>query len=458
MPTIDIRTPIRAIWEEFWHAGIHDTAVIMEQMLYLMFLRRLDDVQARSAALHDARGGPCWSPSPAHDQQMRWSSFKDLAGPEMFALFADHVFPRLRCLGGPGSAYAQIMKGARLEIPTAAALVRVVRLIEALPRPVDAERTCPAYDCLAAGLARLGHRRRYHTPRHIVRLMVDFVAPGPADIVCSPGGGACDFLVAASEYLLQRHPGLLDDLDDRNHFHHRMFHAHDADRALLRIGCMSMALHGVINPEIRYTSDVALETGRAEGRYTVLLAHPSTFHLPVTASPSSIAQAEIRMVARCLSLLKRGGRAAVVVPRHILTGKSASHLALRRSLMEEQRVDGVIGVPCGFSPACPAVSTAILLFTRTDCGGSGHVCFHGTPQHVLNVTRDWQDGGAGGPADAERMAGTPGHKWHLEDAGHLLTSGRHIGECHPTSCIRGASRRAISHDMAVAQDCVRLSS
>jgi type I restriction enzyme M protein len=457
VPTIDIRTPIRAVWAEFWHAGIHDTAVIMEQMLYLMFLRRLDEVQARSAALHDARAGPCWSPSREHDQQMRWSSFKDLAGPEMFALFADQVFPRLRCLGGPGSAYAQIMKGARFEIPSAAVLVRVVRLIEALPRPAEAERTCPAYDCLAAGRARLGRRQRYHTPRHIVRLMVDFVAPGPADIVCSPGGGACDFLVAASEYLLQRHPGLLDDLDARNHFHHRMFHAHDADRALLRIGCMSMALHGVINPDIRYTSNVVPDTECAEGRYTVLLAHPSTCHLPVTASPSSIVQAEIRMVARCLSLLKRGGRAAVVVPGHILTGTSAAHLALRRTLME-QRVDGVIGVTGSFLPACPAASTAILLFTRTDCGGSEYIRLHGAPRHVLDVMPDWQDGGAGGPSDAHRIAGTLVHKRHLEDAGHFLASGRHTGECHPASCIRGASRHAIPHDTAVAQDGVRVSS
>lgn len=162
MPHIDIRPPIRAIWEEFWHAGIHDTADIMEQMLYLLFLRRLDDVQARAAALHDGRSGPRWSPSRADDQRMRWSSFKDLGEPEMFALFADHVFPRLRCLGGPGAAYAQLMKGARLMIPTAAALARVVRMIEALPRPADAERTCPAYDYLAARLGRLGRRGRYH--------------------------------------------------------------------------------------------------------------------------------------------------------------------------------------------------------------------------------------------------------------------------------------------------------
>ena len=257
---------------------------------------------------------------------------------------------------------------------------------------------------------------------------------------------------------MQRHPGLLDDLDDRNHFHHRMFHAHDADRALLRIGCMSMALHGVINPEIRYTSNVAPDTERAEGRYTVLLAHPSTSHLPVTASPSSIVQAEIHMVTRCLSLLKRGGRAAVVVPRHILTGTSASHLALRRSLMEEQHVDGVIGVTCGFSPACPAAPTAILLFTRTDCGGPEYVRFHGAPQRVLNVMHDWQGGGAGGASDAERTAGTLVHKRHLGGAGNFLASGRHAAQCHPTSCIRGASRHAIPHDMAVAQDCVRFSS
>lgn len=490
MPPIDIRVPIRAIWEQFWHAGIHDTAAIMEQMLYLMFLRRLDDLQARAAALHDARAGPRWSPSRAIDQQMRWSSFKDLAEPEMYALFADHVFPRLRCLGGPGSAYAQLMKGARLAIPTAAALARVVRMIEALPRPGEAERTCPAYDDLAARLARLGHRGRYHTPRHIVRLMVDFLAPGPADIVCSPAGGACDFLVAASEYLLQRHPGLMDDVDDRTHFHHRMFHAHDADPALLRIGCMSMALHGVVNPDIRYTSNAAPDPER-EGRYTVVLAHASMFPLPVAATPSGIAQGEIRMVAQCLNLLKRGGRAAVVVPRHILTGTSAPHLALRRSLVEEQRLDGVIGVACGMSPAGPAASKAILLFTRTDCGGPEYVRFHGAPRagwghsarkpagqgarlpapcgatgpvtaagehHVLNVIRDWQAGGAVGASEAETTAGILVHRRHLGDAGNFLAIARQSGGCRPSSGIRMAPHPAVPCDTTEAPGCTRCSS
>jgi type I restriction enzyme M protein len=371
----DIRRRIEAIWEEFWRAGLSDPADIIEQMLYLLFLRRLDDLQVRSAiALRQARRGPRWSPASADDHLMRWSRFKDLGEADMFALLADHVYPRLRRLGGPGSAYAQHMKDARFGFPTAAALAKVVRLVEALPRPAGA-RGCAAYDYLAGKLARIGRRGEFYTPRHIARLMIALVAPRPGDLVCSPVGGDGNFMVGVGEYLAQRHPGLLDDPDASEHFHHRMFHAYDADKTMLRIACMNMALHGVANPNIRYTNSIAPDLGGDEDCYSVLLAHPSTASLPGAEHAASTAQAEILMVAQFVRLLKRGGRAAVIVPQHILGGHSRAHLELRRSLVEEQRLDAVIAFPAGLSGNHAGAPKAILLFTRTDCGGRDHVWF-----------------------------------------------------------------------------------
>jgi type I restriction enzyme M protein len=154
MPSEDIREPIRAIWAEFWNAGIIEPADIMEQMLYLLFLRRLDDLPR---APQSRRSGLA-------DQRLRWSTLKTLGEQELFALFAAHVFPRLRRLGGPGAAWAPPMKGARPMLPTAAALRRVVAMIDALPHPQDGAAGCAAWDYLAARLARLearsgGHRR-----------------------------------------------------------------------------------------------------------------------------------------------------------------------------------------------------------------------------------------------------------------------------------------------------------
>jgi type I restriction enzyme M protein len=440
MRSDDIREPIGAIWAEFWNAGIVESADIMEQMLYLLFLRGLDDL-------------PHAGPDTPAGQGLRWSAFRHLGEQELFALFADQVFPRLYGRGAPGATYARLMKGARLMIPTAAALRRVVEMIDALPRPHGGERTCAAFDYLSAKLARLGRRAEWHTPRHIVQLMVALVAPRPADIVCTPVGGACDFLAAVGDYLMRRHPDLLDDPAGRVHYHHRMFHAHDADRTLLRIGCMNMALHGVANPDIRYTGDIAPERWSGAGTYSLLLAHSSSAGLPgMESHANGSAQTELRMVDQCLNLLKPGGRAAVIVPQHILSGRSPGHRDLRRRLVEEQCLDGVIAFPDGFSGTHTGTPKTILLFTRTDCGGPDQVWFHDiqfdgrasgarqrpprhtrqpvariasgpygarSDKHLLEVMRQWQVGHGDGPAHPYRTTGFLVHKgsWAMPASG-----------------------------------------
>jgi type I restriction enzyme M protein len=375
MPQHDIRRRIEAIWAECWRSGMYEPVEIMEQMLYLLFLRRLDDLQASRliGPLH-APQGPLWSPAGAEDHLMHWSRFKDLRGAEMYALLADHVFPRLRCLGGPGSAYAQHMKGVRFSIPSAAALARLVTLIEALPRQAG-RRGCAAYDYLAGKLAGIGARGAYTTPPCITGLMVALVAPCPGDIVCSPVGGDGNFLVGVAEYLAQCHPAMFADPNASEHFHHRMFHAYDSDKTMLRIACMNLALRGVINPDIRYTSSVAPDVAGEEDRYSIVLAHPSTAGLR-HQDAASTAHAEIVMVAQFLRMLKRGGRAAVIVPRHILNGSSPAHLALRRQLVEEQQVDAVITFSAGLSDRHAGLPKSLLLFTRTDCGGNHPIWFY----------------------------------------------------------------------------------
>ena len=385
MPNNDIRRQIDAVWEEFWQAGLYDPPEIMEQILYLLFLRRLDDGHLRQlAGLAQPRDGTHWNVAGEHERSMRWSGFRHLGAADMFKLLADHVFPRLRRMGGAGSAYAQHMKDARFSIPSAAALAKVVSLLDALPR-ATAQGVEDPYDYVAGKLARTGRRGEFYTPPHVVRLMVALVAPRPGDIVCSPVSGNGNFLVAAGEYLAQRHPEFLEDPDGSVHFHHRMFHGYDADRSMLRIACMNLALQGIRNPDIRYTNTIAPDVGGGEGQYSVILAHPSTASLPRDGDAAGTAQAEVQMVAQILRLLKPGGRAAVIVPQHILVGASQAQIGLRRILVEDQRMDAVIAFPRGLLNTDPGDAKAILLFTRTDCGGSDHVWFYRVRADGLNA-------------------------------------------------------------------------
>ncbi|MES2759886.1 MAG: N-6 DNA methylase [Pseudomonadota bacterium] len=452
-----IRRCVEAIWAEFWRSGLYEPVEIMEQMLYLLFLRRFDDLQARRLVdPRHAPPGPQWSPAGAEDHLMRWSRFKHLRAAEMYALLVNHVFPRLRCLGGPGSAYAQHMKGVRFSIPNAAALARLVTLIEALPRHAG-PGGCAAYDYIAGKLAGLGQRGQYYTPPDVARLMVALVAPRPGDIVCSPVGGDGNFLVGVGEYLAQCHPALFAEPRQSEHFHHRMFHAYDADRTMLRIACMNLAMHGVTNPDIRYTNSVAADVAGEEDRYSIVLAHPSTACLR-EQDAASTAHAEIVMVGQFLRMLKRGGRAAVIVPQHILSGFSPDHLELRRRLVEEQQIDAVITFSSGLSGKHDGAAKSILLFTRTDCGGSDPVRFYdarcdgsvadaiAAPQrqaqrggmlragsaavengrkHVPDLMLRWRRGGVGEPIGAAKSACLRVRQAQIAGASNCLSANRY---------------------------------
>lgn len=368
MHSNDTRRQIALVWEEFWRAGLYDSVEILEQILYLLFLRRLDH---QPAGTPDGGGRlrltADWGPSGPDETSLRWTAFRRLADSEQFALLSDHVFPRLRVIGGPGAAYAQHLKSVRFTVPTAAALGNIVRLLDGLPRHPRPAGADP-FDYVADKLARVGQRGDFYTPRHIELLMVALVAPVPGDIICSPISGSSNFLAAAAQHLLRHYPALRADPAAREHFHHRMFHAYDTDKTMLRIACLKMLLHGVKNPNIRYTNTVAQDIRGDEGRYSVILAHPSTATLPDEEGPTGRAEAVGLMVAQFVRMLKLGGRAAVVVPEYILTGHSAAARNLRRTLLYEQRLDAVIPLPRPGIETGRAQLKSLLLFTRTDRG------------------------------------------------------------------------------------------
>src|SRR5258708_26817201 len=146
---------------------------------------------------------------------------------------------------------------------------------------------------------------------------------------------------------------------------------------MLRIGSMNMLLHGVENPDIRYQDSLAQDHAGDEERYTVVLANPpfaGSLDYENTAKDLlaivKTKKTELLFVALFLRLLKPGGRAAVIVPDGVLFGSSKAHKELRRMLVEDQKLDGIVSLPSGVFRPYAGVSTAILLFTRTDSAGT----------------------------------------------------------------------------------------
>src|SRR5437764_14587083 len=300
----------------------------------------------------------------------------------MFTVISEHVFPFLLTLGGDDSTYAHHMKDARFTIPTPALLAKVVDMIEQVPME-DRDTKGDLYEYMLGKIASAGQNGQFRTPRHIIRLMVELTAPTAKDVICDPACGTAGFLVAAGEYLREHHPEILRDAKLKEHFHHQLFHGFDFDNTMLRIGSMNMLLHGVENPDIRYRDSLAQDHAGEEEKYTLVLANPPfAGSLDYENCAKDLLQivktkkTELLFVALFLRLLKPGGRAAVIVPDGVLFGSSNAHKKLKKILVEDQKLDGVISLPSGVFRPYAGVSTAILLFTKTNSAGTENVWFY----------------------------------------------------------------------------------
>ena len=394
MLTGEIRSQIDSVWNAFWSGGISNPMEVLEQITYLLFIRRLDDAhtleESKAFLLKrpmDKRVFPEGKDAAGRSyDDLRWSRFKHFAPAEMFAVVGERVFPFLRTGlltgGGDGSTYSQHMKDARFTIPTPGLLAKVVDMLDHVPME-DRDTKGDLYEYMLGKIAAAGQNGQFRTPRHIIKLMVELTAPTPKDTICDPASGTCGFLVAAGEYLREQHPELFNDATARSHFHYGMFHGYDFDNTMLRIGSMNMALHGVENPDIRYKDSLAQDHSDDEEKYSLILANPpfaGSLDYENTAKDLlamvKTKKTELLFLALFLRLLKPGGRAAVVVPDGVLFGSSKAHKELRRLLVEEQKLDAVVSLPSGVFKPYAGVSCAILLFTKTNSGGTDQVWFY----------------------------------------------------------------------------------
>lgn len=369
-----------------WAGGIANPLSVIEQLTYLLFIRQLDDQHTLKEARAQRFGQPIVDPIFASDQQhLRWSRFKETPPAQMFETVRDEVFAFMKSLGdgADDSAFADHMKGAIFMMPTPNILANVVDQLDAIDLS-DQDTKGDLYEYMLSKIATAGQNGQFRTPRHIIKLMVDMMAPRPQDSICDPACGTAGFLVAASEYLTRHH---LDEIyrDDeaRCRFNDDTFHGYDFDSTMLRIGSMNLLLHGIENPNIRYRDSLAESEGAEEEQYSLILANPPFAGSLDYESTSKDLQrviktkkTELLFLALFLRLLQVGGRAAVIVPDGVLFGSSKAHKTIRKTIVEDHKLDAVISMPSGVFKPYAGVSTAILIFTKTNSGGTDQVWFY----------------------------------------------------------------------------------
>ncbi|MBU5627673.1 type I restriction-modification system subunit M [Oscillibacter sp. MSJ-2] len=399
MITGELKHKIDSLWETFWTGGLTNPLTVIEQITYLMFIRDLDDtdsLRSKEALMLDQKytsvfdGEFTVGEKQMPGTQFKWSVFHDLPAAAMFEIVQNGVFPFIKNLHpDKDSAYATYMADAIFMVPTAQKLSQIVDQMDGIYDTVLKEKEKKAdvrgdlYEYLLSKLSTAGTNGQFRTPRHIIKMMVELLQPEPGDIICDPAFGTAGFLVAVGEYLQEHyHDELAYDDEKKKQYHNTMFTGYDMDRTMLRIGAMNLMMHGVANPQIAYRDSLSDQNTDTE-KYTKIWANPpfkGSLDYDIVATDllkvCKTKKTELLYLALFLRMLKVGGRCACIVPDGVLFGSSTAHKAIRKELIEKNRLEAVISMPSGVFKPYAGVSTAVLVFTKTGHGGTDEVWFY----------------------------------------------------------------------------------
>jgi type I restriction enzyme M protein len=396
MITGEIKNRIDSIWDVFWTGGITNSITVLEQMTYLFFMKMLDDAQRTKEANANAMGVKVKEPTfkeglwhnPETDKDvayndLRWSVFKNMEAEKMYRIISKDVFVFIKNLNeGKESAYSRFMANATFLIQSPRTLVKIVEGIDHLDMN-NKDTMGDVYEYVLGKMAASGNNGQFRTPRHIIRMMVELMQPTLNDVICDPAMGSAGFIVESAKYIQSHYKTELLKRENAEHYKNEMLHGFDTDATMLRIGAMNLMLHGVDNPDIQYQDSLSTDN-TDENRYTLCLANPpfkgSLDNEAVSKSLLAITKTkktELLFLALFVRSLKIGGRCASIVPDTVLSGKNDSgYKSIRKELVDKQRLQAVILMPSGVFKPYAGVSTAVLVFTKTNAGGTDKVWFY----------------------------------------------------------------------------------
>lgn len=405
MITGELKNKIDGLWDIFAAGGLVNPLEVIEQITYLMFIHDLDDsdnIRAKESAMLGLPYKSIFSEEVKIGErtldgfQLKWSVFHDFPADRMYSIMQEWVFPFIKTLhSDKNSAYSKYMDDAIFKIPTPLVLSKVVDSLDEIYKMMneikekEARKNLKAdvrgdvYEYLLSKIAQSGRNGQFRTPRHIIKMMVEMMNPTSEEVICDPACGTSGFLVTAGEYLKEnKQKEIFYDKQKKDHYMNHMFHGYDMDRTMLRIGAMNMMTHGIDNPIIQYRDSLSDQNADTD-KYSLVLANPP-FKGSLDAESVSgdllkvckTKKTELLFLALFLRILRIGGRCACIVPDGVLFGSSKAHKAIRKEIVENQRLEAVISMPSGVFKPYAGVSTAILIFTKTEHGGTDNVWFY----------------------------------------------------------------------------------
>lgn len=401
MITGEIKNKIDQIWDTFFVAGITNPITVLEQMTYIFFMKMLDDKQLQEE--ENARdwgaevqnptfpAGQLWvNPEAVSDEEkagvpyenLRWHVFKNFGSDNMFKIVRQSVFEFIKHIGtGEESAYSRYMKSAIFLIPNARTLSKVVDGVDSLDMN-NRDAMGDVYEYILGKMAASGTNGQFRTPRHIIRMIVELMEPTPQDYICDPAMGSAGFLVEAVKYIKEKYQMSMYASDDVQHIKTNLINGYDTDQTMLRIGAMNLLLHDISSPNLAWRDSLS-EQNEDQSCYSLIMANPpfagsldkGNVNKKILAYANT-SKTELLFLAQFVRSLEIGGRCASIVPDGVLFGTSKAHVAIRKEIVDNQQLRAVISMPSGVFKPYAGVSTAVLVFTKTNSGGTDKVWFY----------------------------------------------------------------------------------
>lgn len=411
-----IESLIKKLWDRFWSGGIANPLTAIEQITYLLFMKRVDDLDLKRQSDAKFTGesykskfkGKFQVPGTKEKidkQKLRWSQFKRMPAEDMLQYVQTKVFPFIKELNAETSPFTRHMANAVFIIPRASVLVEAIGIIEQIFEEIekDSEKggqtfqdiQGDVYEMLLSEIATAGKNGQFRTPRHIIKLICELVDPQLGQRVGDPACGTGGFLLGAYQYIItqmdkekrKKKPdedgfvrssvsGLLTQKVKKTL--EQSFYGFDFDITMVRLGLMNLMMHGIDNPNIN-DIDTLSKSYNEESLYDIVLANP-----PFTGSIDkgdineglmlNTTKTELLFTERMFNMLRNGGTAGIIVPQGVLFGSGKAFVKARKKLIEEAELKAVITMPSGVFKPYAGVSTAILIFTRG--GETEHVWFY----------------------------------------------------------------------------------
>lgn len=401
MITGEIKNKIDQIWDTFFVAGITNPITVLEQMTYIFFMKMLDDKQLQEE--ENARDwgaevqnptfldGQLWvNPEAVSEEEkkgipyenLRWHVFKNFGSDNMFKIVRQSVFEFIKHIGtGEESAYSRYMKSAIFLIPNARTLTKVVDGVDALDMN-NRDAMGDVYEYILGKMAASGTNGQFRTPRHIIRMIVEMMKPTPKDYICDPAMGSAGFLVEAVKYIKENYGTAMYAAEEVHHMKTSMINGYDTDQTMLRIGAMNLLLHDITAPKLAWRDSLS-EQNDDQNCYTLIMANPpfagsldkGNVNKKILAYANT-SKTELLFLAQFVRSLEVGGRCASIVPDGVLFGTSKAHIAIRQEIVDNQQLRAVISMPSGVFKPYAGVSTAVLVFSKTNSGGTDKVWFY----------------------------------------------------------------------------------